>query len=182
MPRKKKGDEGSALTTAAEVAAAAVGIAATAYKAVQAYRDDGGTNQPGEARRVAPSRRKAPVPATLAADADVDAKAAHAPLVARTPPANDDGASRDAAPGTPALGANTGRTLDIAGVVAAAGGVAKALLDLNTAPRDALMTLRKIGRKRAKRIVAHRPFLRVKDLKRVLPKRVYKVVKRHLTV
>jgi DNA uptake protein ComE-like DNA-binding protein len=178
MARKKKGDEGgSALTTAAEVAAAAVGIAATAYKAVQAYREDGGANQPGEARRVTPSRRKAPVPATLAADA----KEGHA-FVTDTPPANDDGMSRDAAPGTPALSAGTGRTLDIAGVVAAAGGVAKALLDLNTAPRDALMTLRKIGRKRAKRIVAHRPFARVKDLKRVLPKRVYKAIKHQLTV
>jgi hypothetical protein len=45
-------------------------------------------------------------------------------------------------------------------VVAAAAGVAKALLDLNAAPPDALMGLRKIGRKRAKRIVAHRPFVR----------------------
>ncbi len=68
------------------------------------------------------------------------------------------------------------------GAVAGVVGAAKALLDLNAAPPDALMTLRKIGRKRAKRIVAHRPFLRVKDLKRVLPKRVYEVVKHQLTV
>jgi len=70
-----------------------------------------------------------------------------------------------------------GRAIGTAGAVIAA---VKTLEDLNTAPPDALMTLRKIGKKRARKIIAKRPFKRIKDLKRILPKRVYKVVKHQL--
>ena len=176
MAKKKKGhDGGGALATAAEVAAATVGLAATAYKAAQAYRDGGGAedHQKSEDRR--PKRALPP----RAGDSAMPAGQA---LVARTPLAGDGTATPGVSPLAAAVGDNIGRPLGVAGAVAGAAGVAKALLDLNAAPPDALMTLRKIGRKRAKRIVAHRPFVRVKDLKRVLPKRVYKVVKRHLTV
>jgi len=69
------------------------------------------------------------------------------------------------------------RAIGTAGAVIAA---VKTLDNLNTAPPDALMTLRKIGKKRAKKIIAKRPFKRIKDLKRILPKRVYKVVKHQL--
>jgi DNA uptake protein ComE-like DNA-binding protein len=61
-------------------------------------------------------------------------------------------------------------------------GTVHALLDLNAAPPEALRSLPKIGRKRAGKILAHRPFGRVKDLKKVLPKRVYKRIKHRLTV
>jgi DNA uptake protein ComE-like DNA-binding protein len=122
-------------------------------------------------------------PAGDAGNAEGAGDKAHA-LVAYTPPTAEAAPPvGDAAPaGLSAIGGDEGRALGAAGVVAAAAGVAKALLDLNAAPPDALMGLRKIGRKRAKRIVAHRPFVRVKDLKRVLPKRVYKAVKHQLTV
>jgi hypothetical protein len=60
MARKKKGDGGGALTTAAEVAAATVGIAATAYKAVQAYREGDGTDQRDGPRGGRGQRRKVP--------------------------------------------------------------------------------------------------------------------------
>lgn len=181
MAKGKKSSNGSALTTAAEVAAATVGITATAYKAVQAYREAGGADQPGDARSGPISRRKAPALPKAVADAagqEAHALKAHSPAAAEPEtPAEDAVASTLAA-----VGDDKGRVLGVAGAVAAVTGVAKALLDLNAASRDALMGLRKIGRKRAKRIVAHRPFARVKDLKRVLPKRVYKAVRHQLTV
>jgi DNA uptake protein ComE-like DNA-binding protein len=68
------------------------------------------------------------------------------------------------------------------GVAQLAVDTARAVLDLNAASPDALRSLPRIGRKRARKILAHRPFGRVKDLKKVLPKRVYKVVKHQLTV
>jgi DNA uptake protein ComE-like DNA-binding protein len=68
------------------------------------------------------------------------------------------------------------------GVAQVAVDTARAVLDLNAASPDALRSLPRIGRKRARKILAHRPFGRVKDLKKVLPKRVYKVVKHQLTV
>jgi DNA uptake protein ComE-like DNA-binding protein len=78
-------------------------------------------------------------------------------------------------PGT----ARLGRTAKVADVAL---GTVHALLDLNAASPEALRTLPKIGKKRVRKILAHRPFGRVKDLKKVLPKRVYKVVKHRLTV
>ncbi len=59
---------------------------------------------------------------------------------------------------------------------------ARALVDVNQAPPHALRALQPITRKRAKRIVAHRPFKQVKQLKRVLPKGVYRSIKDQLTV
>jgi DNA uptake protein ComE-like DNA-binding protein len=53
---------------------------------------------------------------------------------------------------------------------------------VNQATPEALRRLSPITRKRAKRIVARRPFGQVKELKRVLPKGAYKAVKRRLTV
>ena len=45
-----------------------------------------------------------------------------------------------------------------------------------------LCSLRRVGRKHAKRIVAYRPFKRVQDLKQVLPRRVHKAARRRVTV
>jgi hypothetical protein len=59
---------------------------------------------------------------------------------------------------------------------------AQALIDLNTASPDLLRSLRKVNKKRAKRILSHRPFGHVKDLKKIVPKRVYKSVRSHITV
>ncbi len=184
MAKKRKGrkGDGSALTKVDEVAAATVGLAAAAYKATQAYRDGG---EEKAQQGGGPRRPKRAVPLTSGGAAGQDGQA----LTAHTPAAGDETAPAaelappDASPSRlTAVGGDSGHPLGVAGAVAGAVGVAKALLDLNAAPPDALMTLRKIGRKRAKRIVAHRPFLRVKDLKRVLPKRVYEVVKHQLTV
>jgi DNA uptake protein ComE-like DNA-binding protein len=59
---------------------------------------------------------------------------------------------------------------------------AQALIDLNTASPDLLRSLRRINKRRAKRILSRRPFGHVKDLKKVVPKRVYKAVRSHVTV
>jgi DNA uptake protein ComE-like DNA-binding protein len=58
----------------------------------------------------------------------------------------------------------------------------QALLNVNDATPDALRRLSPITKKRAKRIVARRPFKQVKELKRVLPKGAYRAIKRQLTV
>jgi DNA uptake protein ComE-like DNA-binding protein len=77
--------------------------------------------------------------------------------------------------GSPGIGRAI-RTVD------AALATAQALIDLNTASPDLLRSLRRINKKRAKRIRSHRPFGHVKDLKKVVPKRVYKAVSTHVTV
>ena len=165
MAKKKAG----ALATAVEVAATTAAVAATVYKAVQAHRE----GEAGAKRRDGSHGQAAPGVA--------DAGPGQA-LVGRTPPPDGEA---PAALATAPDAASSGKLGGVGGALGVAGavvGVAKALLDLNAAPPDALRGLRKIGRKRAKRIVAHRPFVRVKDLKRVLPKRVYKAVRHQLTV
>jgi DNA uptake protein ComE-like DNA-binding protein len=153
MGKKKSGKE-STVGKVVKAAAATVGIAAMAYEAVQAGRSDraGHASGDGEDGR-ARAEDGAQAQALLAGDAG-------------RRPGEGDG-----------VAAGFG-----AAAATAAVGAARALVHLNHASPELLMTLKKIGRKRAKRIVAHRPFGRVKDLKRVLPKRVYKVVKHQLTV
>jgi Helix-hairpin-helix motif len=68
------------------------------------------------------------------------------------------------------------------GKIGTALGAAGDLININRATPEVLQELQPIGRKRAKRIVARRPFKDVKQLKRVLPKDVYRTIKRQLTV
>lgn len=169
---KKKGRKGSGLKGAIEMAAAGIGLAAMAYDAYRGYQaaaagrdggerakgglDDGWQAAAGFADAAARAIRREPGPT-------------HRPMAA--------------AEAGPAGGlAEAGTTARAAGAIGTATALAKALVDLNRASPDMLMSLRKIGKKRARKIVAHRPFGRVKDLKKVLPKRVYKAVKGHLTV
>lgn len=97
-------------------------------------------------------------------------------------PARMDGPDRDAdeapapSPGGVGAGGLALRAVD------AALDAAQGLIDLNAAPTDARRQLNPITKKRAKRIVAHRPFRDVKELKRVLPRNVYKAIRQQLTV
>jgi DNA uptake protein ComE-like DNA-binding protein len=72
-----------------------------------------------------------------------------------------------------------GSLLDKAGATLGAAGD---LINVNRATPEVLRALQPIGKKRAKRIVARRPFKDVKQLKRVLPKDVYRTIKHQLTV
>jgi len=68
------------------------------------------------------------------------------------------------------------------GKAGAALGAAGDLINVNRASPEVLRALQPLGKKRAKRIVARRPFKRVKQLKGVLPKDVYRSIKHQLTV
>lgn len=74
---------------------------------------------------------------------------------------------------------HAGSLLGKAGVALGAAGD---LINVNRASPEMLRALQPIGKKRAKRIVARRPFKQVKQLKRVLPKDVYRSIKHQLTV
>ena len=76
-------------------------------------------------------------------------------------------------------GEHSGSLLGKAGMAL---GTAGDLIDVNRATPEVLRALQPIGKKRAKRIVARRPFKDVKQLKRVLPKGVYRTIKHQLTI
>jgi DNA uptake protein ComE-like DNA-binding protein len=98
---------------------------------------------------------------------------------ATEPVTEGDGVATSARPPSPS---QYGRGATTLGALNTALDTAQALIDVNAAPPQALRSLDRITKRRARRIVSHRPFKRVKDLKRVLPTGVYKTVKQHLTV
>jgi len=134
--RKRKGG-GLTLERVLEVATTSVGLAALVYETIQAQRharrDHDAAAPPPD--RPGPADRGNAVP-----DTGSPAPAAHALKV----------------------GAWHGMPSGI-GAVGMMAEAAHALLDLNSAPAEALMRLKKIGRKKARRIIAHRPYARGKD-------------------
>ncbi|MEK0082462.1 ComEA family DNA-binding protein [Benzoatithermus flavus] len=169
MGKSKKSSKGSGLRTAVDLAAAGIGLASMAYDAYFEHRACQDGLSDGDGRQQEPAR-------TVAGDRLPGAAGAAARAIRREAAGSGEPPKQSA--GEPETGM-LGRTL---GAVGAVTGLAEALIDLNRASPDMLMSLRKIGKKRARKIVAHRPFGRIKDLKKVLPKRVYKAVKQHLTV
>ena len=97
--------------------------------------------------------------------------------------ANPPSTNRETAEGHRPLQASdhepSGSLLGKAGVALGAAGE---LIDVNPATPEVLRALQPLGKKRAKRIVARRPFKNVKQLKRVLPKDVYRTIRHQLTV
>jgi DNA uptake protein ComE-like DNA-binding protein len=179
--KSKKSGKGGGLRGVVDMAAAGIGLASMAYDAYLEHRASlGGPSGLRDRDRPDPGAGDGDRPRGAAQDVANDrlpGAAGFAARAIRREAGTAGGPAQQPAsePVTDALG----RALGTAGAVA---GLAHALIDLNRASPDMLMSLRKIGRKRVRKIIAHRPFGRVKDLKKVLPKRVYKVVKEHITV
>ncbi|HYD98186.1 MAG TPA: helix-hairpin-helix domain-containing protein [Alphaproteobacteria bacterium] len=177
--KQGKADGGATLHGVVDAATTAVGVASMVYKAVQ------------QRRSAADHTQAAPlVPALIGAVKDVALGRVddHGAQPRRGDAGDGDGAAGRPDGAGPAASAEAHRGLPEGTVGRALGGAtaalatAAALIDLNAASPDALMSLKKIGRKRARKIAAHRPFKSVKQLKKVVPKRVYKAVKHQLTV
>jgi hypothetical protein len=160
--KKRKASKAIGLKGAVEMAAAGLGLASMVYEAYRGYQGSAALKE-GDRDRVAASGEGGPGLGFADAAARAirrDAGQAHARR-------SDEGLQPDTGTAVRALGA--------AGTAAA---ILQALADLNRASPDLLSSL--IGKKRAHRITGQPPLGRAKDLKKILPKRVYKVVKRQL--
>jgi hypothetical protein len=158
VARKNRKKSGSGLDTAVNVAAAAIDVVSLIYEAMQQMQQQQHRRQPmswhGDGER------------------DPGGEAA---AKARAPDEDQDISIQRRRAGQHPVG----RAVDMAGAMI---DTARVVLDLNRTRPAKLRSLPRVGRKRARKIVAHRPFKRVKDLKQVLPKRVYKAIKNKLTV
>jgi hypothetical protein len=152
----KKRTQGSRLRTAAELTAAAVGLASLLYEFLQHRQglraDDAAQGDDHKAKGEVPRDAHRSV---------AYRESRRVPEAEQSKPSRASKALR---------GADT--LMD----------AAQGLIGLNEASPDALRSIRKLSRKHAKRLLSHRPFKSVRDLKQVLPRRVYKAVRNHVTI